>query len=172
MTRNQTTIPMMKITDNKTRNAVTRYAGTVVLSLVMFLSLINLSCRSDGEAPVETAKATPTPEKKVDDVQDNLSLVQRAGFAFIYVFRRADGEALTGDDKKYLKENSPADTNQWRLTEDGKTVIAGSNYKFMPEHLDALRARFVVEDYSKPLNENVNKSPTGESNNKNSNSVK
>jgi hypothetical protein len=162
----------MKIMGNKTRNAAARYGSAVVLSFAMFLSLINLSCGGGEETTVETTKATPTPKKKVDDAQDNLSSVQRAGFAFIYVFRRADGEVLTGDDKKYLKENSPAETNQWRLTGDGKTVVAGSNYKFMPEHLDALRTRFVVEDYSKPADENVNKSATGESNNKNSNSVK
>lgn len=120
--------------------------------LLVALSSINFACQS-GEKPA-TAKnsinqaADSTPEKKIDYFQENLNSVQRAGFNFIYSFRRTDAGNFTGEDKKFLKANAPAETNQWLLTEDEKAVVAGSNYKFTDEHLKNLRARFTVEDYS------------------------
>ncbi|HEX8368144.1 MAG TPA: hypothetical protein VF604_06355 [Pyrinomonadaceae bacterium] len=95
---------------------------------------------------------TPTPEIKEtkDDFSEKLEYVQKGAFAFIYVFRRKDGAALDSDDRKYLRANSPMETNQWVLTDDAKVAIAGSNYQFLPESLDALKKRFNLEDLSKP----------------------
>ena len=146
------------------------------LIFVIYLSLVGFACRGGaGETSVNQAEPPPapsTPEKKVDDFQDNLDSVQRAGFDFIYGFRRPDGGVFTSEDKKYLKDNSPPETNQWRLTEDEKGVVAGSNYKFFPQNLEALRKRFVVEDYSKPSDESAAENSNGESVNRNSNGVK
>ena len=105
-------------------------------------------------------------------MQENVNSMQRAGFTFIFAFRRPDDDVFTSDDKKYLKANSPADTNQWRLTEDGKAVIAGSHYKFFPKHLESLRKRFTVEDYSAPVEENSSKDSADENTGGNSSSVK
>ena len=74
--------------------------------------------------------------------------MQKGAFSFVYVFRRKDGAALDPDDRKYLRANSPIETNQWVLTDDGKAAIAGSNYQFPLESLDALKKRFNVEDLS------------------------
>lgn len=149
--------------------------ATVILMLAVSLTLFGfMACRGGEKPTVNTAAPAATPEKKVDDFQDNLNSVQRAGFKFIYAFRRADGGIFNGEDKKYLKDNSPPETNQWRLTEDEKAVIAGSNYKFFPNNLEALRKRFAVEDYSKPelVEENVNTNLAGENATANSNGVK
>jgi len=57
------------------------------------------------------------------------------------------GGAFDGEDKKFLRASLPFN-NRVVLADEDKAVIVGSNYKFPPENLDALRLRFNVEDYS------------------------
>lgn len=98
-------------------------------------------------------KATPEPvaenAEKLTDVQREIKDMQEAGFDIIYVLKRKDGGILDREDRQYLKANSP-DINRRVITEDEKVFIAGSNYAFSPENLEALRKRFVFDDYSKP----------------------
>ena len=76
--------------------------------------------------------------------------MKTAGFDHIFVFRRKDGGVLDGEDKVYVKANSPAATNRFILSDDDKAVIAGSGFEFPTENLAALRKRFDVEDFSAP----------------------
>lgn len=126
-------------------------------SLLLFISLAWLvSCqpsqriledskRNTPPAPEEKDSANQTPQ---DDFDSRLKSVQSGNFEFVYSFRRKDGEVFISEDKRYLKENSPRDTNQWVLTTDEKAVIAGSNYPFTPENLDALKKRFEITNHS------------------------
>lgn len=131
------------------------------MSLVIFLSLLNSACanrrilESSNNAMGETS-SPPASAQAADDARDNLGAVKRMGFDFVYVFTRQDAGVFTGEDKTFLKDNSPSETNQWRLTKDGKTVIAATNYKFPPESLAILQTRFNVEDHSPKIEENVN----------------
>ena len=124
----------------------------LALSLFSFLALLAFGCQPNQTilndkqptpAPVEN-----TPEQIVDDFTERLKSVETGNFEFIYAFKRKDGDIFTSDDKKFLKDNAPFDTNQWVLTSDKKAVIAGSNYPFLPQNLDALKKRFKIEDYS------------------------
>jgi hypothetical protein len=94
-------------------------------------------------------QTTPAAEKK-DDSADKLETVKQQDFIFVYVFRRRDGAALDAEDRKFLRANSPPETNQWVVTDDGRAAIAGSNYQFSPANLESLKARFSLEDLSKP----------------------
>ena len=122
--------------------------------IAVILPLFSFACQSTGNEEI-SVKSTPTPQKMRDEFKDAFKSVEVGGFDYIFVFRRADNEPLTSEDKTYLKANSPRDTNRWNLTEEGKVAIAGSNYKFTPENLEALRKRFIVEDRSKVREENV-----------------
>ena len=93
--------------------------------------------------PVESAEKLPSLEREIRDARN-------AGFSVILVFKRKDGGALDGPDKKFLKANKPADVNRAIVTDDEKAVVVGSNYLFPAENMDALRKRFVVEDHSDP----------------------
>jgi hypothetical protein len=129
----------------------TKFFGFCLLAGCLFLSV---ACQS-AVTPVGNLRAqtpTPTPEIKEtrDDFSEKLEYVQKGAFAFIYIFRRRDGAALDAEDRKYLRANSPVETNQWVLPDDGRAAIAGSNYQFPPEMLDALKKRFDVEDLSRP----------------------
>jgi len=90
--------------------------------------------------PAKTEKL-PSLEREIRDME---------GFSTVYVFKRKDGGVLTREDKKYLVDNSPPETNRRVLTDDEKASVMGSNYLFPPENLEALRKRFIVEDHSKP----------------------
>ncbi len=131
--------------------------------LLMFFLLVGLSCQPsqrvlEGRQPVSTPVSGATPEKAIDDFEDRLKSVQTGDFDFVYAFRRKDGDVLSSDDIKYFKENSPWETNQRVLTDDKKALIAGSNFAFPPENLDALKKRFKIEDYS-PEKEVLKKEP-------------
>ncbi len=91
-----------------------------------------------------------TIENKVDVFQSDLQTMRTAGFDHIFVFRRKDGGVFDAEDKTYLKDNSPAVTNRFILSDDDEAVIAGSGFEFPAENLETLRQRFNVEDYSPP----------------------
>lgn len=131
------------------------------LSFAIFLAVINLSCANSrilesANVSSTPASSAPTPEKPVDDVQDNLASVERMGYDFVYVITRKDGDVFNSEDITFVKSNAPSETNQWRWTEDKKTIIAATNYKFSAENLTALRHRFNVEDRSTKKEENSN----------------
>jgi hypothetical protein len=123
-----------------------------VFGFCLLAALFVSACQTNVPPVDNLQTPTPTPEAKPpqDDFSEKLEYVQKGAFSFTYVFRRKDGAALDSDDRKYLRANSPAETNQWVLTDDTKAAIAGSNYQFPPEMMDALKKRFNVEDLSKP----------------------
>lgn len=143
-----------------------KFRLTVILVLVI-VALGSVGCASrfiledKNETPSPVSESTP--EAAVDDFTDRLKGVQTGGFDFVFVFRRKDGDILDSEDRRFLRENSPADTNQWVVTSDKKAAIAGSNYRFLPENLTALRKRFAVEDFSSvveaPIPAPANSSP-------------
>jgi hypothetical protein len=144
----------------------------ILLSLSAVIVASAVGCRSGGEVAANGNLKAATPEQKVDEFQEILRSFDTAGFKFVFTFRRPDGEPLSSEDKSFLKEYSPTETNRWNLTEDGKTAVAGSNYRFPPESLNILRFRFTVEDYSKPGEDSGNKNSNIDQNsnvNKNSN---
>jgi len=104
----------------------------------------------------------PTPletvEMKKTSFEQDLRDMQTANFDYIFVFRRKDGGVFDNDDRKYLRQNTPPETNRWTSTDEGKAFVAGSGFNFSPEQMDALRNRFIVEDFSKPeIKEAANK---------------
>ncbi len=114
------------------------------------LKKVNSSASSTQTNAPEAAAAKPS-------LEDDLQTMRNANFDFIYVFRRKDGGALDGEDKKYLIAFAPAATNRFVLTDENKAVIAGSSYKFEQENLDNLQKRFVIENFSKPENQTTPK---------------
>lgn len=142
------------------------------IGFILLLTFSSFACQSlvTPVANLQTPTPAPTPEavKSGDeDSADKLAYVQKGAFDFVYVFRRKDGAELDADDRKALRAYAPIETNYWVVTDDRKTAIAGSNYQFPAESLDALKKRFNVEDLSKPkeakpeANENANANANG-----------
>lgn len=122
----------------------------IKISPIFLLALFCFACGPNRHFAVNEPASAPAPEKTLEDATQKVTSVRQQGFDFVYVFRRRDGGKLDAEDRKFLRLNSPGETNQWIVTDDGATAIAGSNYQFPPGNLEALRNRFNVEDQSKP----------------------
>lgn len=128
------------------------------LVLFVIAAFFNSSCQPNA-AILESSKNAVAERANSLEAANNqsknsfardLETMRTANFDFIYVFRRKDGALLDADDKKYVKLNSPIETNRFILSDEDKAVIAGSKYKFAEQNLMALRDRFNIEDFSKP----------------------
>ncbi|MBA2621494.1 MAG: hypothetical protein H0U87_09875, partial [Acidobacteria bacterium] len=121
------------------------------LLLTAIVSLFGFACESPSLKKVNSSTnstQTNAPESTAakSSLEDDLQTMRNANFDFIYVFRRRDGGALDGEDKRYLKAYAPAATNRFVLTDENKAVIAGSSYRFEQENLDNLQKRFIIEN--------------------------
>ena len=116
--------------------------------------LFGVACQPNAaileSAKNSTAARSNQSEPAARSFDRDFETMRTANFDFIYVMRRKDGAPLDGDDKKFVKLNSPVETNRFILSDDEKAVIAGSKYKFAEQNLMALRDRFNIEDFSKP----------------------
>lgn len=122
----------------------------MLLSLALVAFLMS-GCQKGSEpspTPGSATTATPSPAQPRTPFEKDLAYVRGGQFTYILVFSRKDGLGFSMDDINYLKANSPAETNQWISTDEGRRVIAGSNFDFKPEHLEALKKRFNIEDFS------------------------
>lgn len=128
-----------------------RYGGFSILFCFFGAALFfNFACTPRAFQKSNAAAAPPASENKRSSFESDLQTMQTAGFEYVFVFRRTDGGEFDSDDRKFLRANTPAETNRFVATDDGKAFIAGSKYVFPPQNLEALRTRFVTEDYSTP----------------------
>lgn len=118
--------------------------------LLFILILPNWACENQSLKANLAKPQTNAAQNEVPILERDLQTMRDADFDFVYLFRRKDGAALDGEDKKYLKANSPVSTNRFILTDENKAVIAGSSYKFEPENIENLQKRFAIENFSKP----------------------
>lgn len=133
------------------RGARRKFSFVFALSIV-FLSVAcePASLKKTNSSAPSAANAALSPENAAATLENDLQTMRNADFDFVYVFRRKDGGALDGEDKKYLRANSPAATNRFILSDGNRAAIAGSSYKFDPQSLEKLQERFSVENLSKP----------------------
>ncbi|MEO7673079.1 MAG: hypothetical protein ABIU09_03255 [Pyrinomonadaceae bacterium] len=125
---------------------------TITFWTLLFLLLTALACApneriisSAAETPAQ-ANATPV----VGSFESDLQSMRNADFKFILVFRRNDGAEFTADDKAFANTSTGYHANRRRLADDGKALIIGSNFPFLPGMLEKLNERFTMENYSKP----------------------
>ncbi len=117
-------------------------------SVLMCAVLLTFACTPRSfEKPAASSVPLSTAEDKRASFENDLQTMRTANLQYVFVVRRKDDGAFDGDDKKYLRATLPFN-NRIILADEEKAFIVGSNYKFPPENLDALRMRFNVEDYS------------------------
>jgi hypothetical protein len=148
---------MKKLKRNKTESGkagkreskILAFSKSVLFSLISILGLLSFACQPNKTILKDVAPP-PTPmetvETKKTSFEQDLRDMQTANFDYIFAFRRKDGGVFDKDDKKYLRDNTPPETNRFILTDEGRAFIAGSGFNFSPEQTEALRSRFTVED--------------------------
>jgi hypothetical protein len=122
-------------------------------TVVFTLCLPNFACQNNAVGTTVNSSnavinSNETATKPQSDFEKTLSDMRTGDFDYVFAFKRKDGGKFDRDDKDFLKNNTPQQTNRWLLTKDETVVFAGSNFIFSPDILKKLGARFAVEDYS------------------------
>jgi hypothetical protein len=97
---------------------------------------------TNESASQATAKASP-----LTGFEKDLQYIRNGQYTYVYVFSRKDKKVLDKDDGAYLRKNAPQVVD-WVSTEEGKKVIAGTNFNLEEGNLALLKKRFEVEDLS------------------------
>lgn len=101
---------------------------------------------AEARASYNSANSVASPTSFKQDLES----MRTAEFKFIVVFRRKDGGKLQPDDKEAIARITGQQLNRRKLSDDGKAVIIGSNFPFLPGMLEQLTERFRMEDHSGP----------------------
>ena len=124
--------------------------------ILLATTLITLGCGPNQRIidsgrenpPLDRANANVAPAKSSFD--SDIESMRTADFYNIYVFRRKDSAPLHGEDKAFLAANLPGEVNRRILSDEGKALIAGSNFKLPDDTWLKLKERFAFEDFSTP----------------------
>ena len=107
-----------------------------------------------GSAPTRTSNTSATPAASptatpspLTGFEADLQYIRNGQFTYIWVFSRKDGKPLDKEDGAYLRTNAPTVVD-WVTTDEGRKVIAGTNFNLDEGNLEALKKRFVTEDYT------------------------
>jgi hypothetical protein len=104
--------------------------------------------RSAEETP--TPFATPADTSPANSGQREFDAMLTAGFSFVYVLKRKDGEPLDATDRSVIREQT-ASANRRVSADDGRTVVIGTNSELTTATMVAIYERFTVEHYSRPV---------------------
>ena len=136
----------------------------MIKSLLITITCVLASACGPDDRILKSGKETPTPsnvEVSKPTFEKDLDEIKSAGFTFIYVLRRKDGQKLDSEDRSVIRLQT-VDMNRRVTADDDKAVIIGSNYQIPPKNMFVLFDRFAVQNYSPPVpavdaNSNANK---------------
>lgn len=127
---------------------------TLLLLPLLALGLLWQGCGSAGPGPGPAPNAEQTSDSKPPAQQTpqtaferDLEFIRRGRFTYTWVFSRRDGKPIDKEDAAYLRKHAHQ-VIDWVTTDEGRRVIAGTNFNLEEGDLDLLRKRFVIEDYS------------------------
>ena len=123
---------------------------TLVIMALLLAAISPTSCSSvktnSGSPGSPGAQLSPAPSSK-SGFEADLDYVRKGQYTYVWVFSRKDGKPLDKDDGAFLRTNAPQVVD-WVTTDEGKKVIAGTNFDLAKGNLDLLKKRFNVEDYT------------------------
>jgi hypothetical protein len=133
--------------------------GPIRLTLLFILALLVAGCGGgisscaggvpSGARNYNSTPSTPTasPTASLTGFEQDLQYIRNGQYTYIWVFSRKDGKPLESTDSAFLRTNAPQVVD-WVTTDGGKKVIAGTNFNLEEGNLEALKKRYVAEDYS------------------------
>jgi hypothetical protein len=128
-------------------------AAIAVLLLVYAGGSCSPNQRIINSATTPTPAENAAPAAELPAIEQDIRSMRDADFSYIFVFRRKDGGAIDEDDRKFLNALTPLEINRRKLSDGGRAVVMGSNFRLQPDVMKQFAERFTVEDYSKPAAE-------------------
>lgn len=124
---------------------------TILKTALILLCLFALSSCGNSKPANQANNAsaqssTPAASPKTAFDQD-LEYVRKGQYTYVWVLARKDGKEIDKDDGAFLRKTAPQVVD-WIITDQGKKVIAGTNFDLAQGNLELLKQRFAVEDYS------------------------
>ncbi len=128
-----------------THERMKRTVSTSLLALLLLSAIVLTACNRSGQNS-SNSPPPPAPSPKTGFEAD-LEWVKKGQYTYVWVFSRKDGKPIDKDDAVYLRQNAPQVVD-WVTTDEGKKVIAGTNFNLAEGNLGLLQQRFNAEDYS------------------------
>jgi len=120
----------------------------LLLLALLFAACGEQAINTNSNQPATTAAASPTSQPSpLTGFEKDLQYIRNGQYSYIWVFSRKDGKPLDKNDSAFLRTNAPQVVD-WVTTDEGKKVIAGTNFNLEEGNLEALKKRFVTEDYT------------------------
>ena len=122
------------------------------IRFILILALLLAGC--SGSAPSNNSNSSassatpagPSPSP-LTGFEKDLQYIRNGQYTYIWVFSRKDGKPLDPSDSTFLRTNAPQVVD-WVTTDEGRKVIAGTNFNLEEGNLEALKKRYNAEDYS------------------------
>jgi hypothetical protein len=120
----------------------------ILILLVAGVLLSACSSKSETGSTVNSTatQSAPAPTPKTGFEAD-LDYVRKGQYTYVWVFSRKDEKPLDKNDAAYLRTNAPQVVD-WVTSDEGRKVIAGTNFDLAKGNLELLKKRFNVEDYT------------------------
>ena len=120
--------------------------------LILILGMLVVSCGGNISTSAPNNNSTPpppaaSPTASLTRFEQDLQYIRNGQYTYVWVFSRKDGKPLDSTDSTFLRTNAPQVVD-WVTTDGGKKVIAGTNFNLEEGNLEALKKRYVAEDYS------------------------
>lgn len=117
----------------------------------LILLLLLAGCSGSAPSNLNSSTSSPTPAgpspSPLTGFEKDFQYIRNGQYTYIWVFSRKDGKPLEPSDSQFLRTNAPQVVD-WVTTDEGRKVIAGTNFNLEEGNLEALRKRYVAEDYS------------------------
>ena len=124
------------------------------LRCLLLLVVVLLFGACGGGTPTEISNSSPAPAgsptpapSPLTGFEKDMQYIRDGGYTYVWIFSRKDGKPLDRDDGAFLRTNAPQVVD-WVTTDEGRKVIAGTNFNLEEGNLEALKKRFVTEDYT------------------------
>ena len=124
-----------------------RRLSFVIASLFLLAGCNDRSTTNTAPPATESPIAAVSPTPTQTGFEADLDYIRKGGYTYIWVFSRKDGKPLDKDDGAFLRTNAPQVVD-WVTTDEGKKVIAGTNFDLALGNLGLIKKRFVAEDYT------------------------
>ncbi len=118
----------------------------LIVAAILLTSCSRGKTDSTPGGPSTTGQAAPAATP-MTNFEERLDYVRKGQYTYVWVFSRKDGKALDAADGNYLRTNAPQVVD-WVMTDDGKQVVAGTNFDLARGNLELLKKRFTAEDYT------------------------